>query len=239
MLEWLLASIDPSRDHYINQAISWHGRLMVSAWGILAPLAVLSARFFKVTPRQKWPQELDNATWWRSHWIGQTAVFLFTIVGIYIVVDDFEPAVHPHGILGYLVLVGVSIQVLFGIFRGSKGGPTAPGRDGTLHGDHYNMTPRRQLFEQVHKTLGYATIALAAATILFGLWITNSPRYFFIVILGFWVLLTIVFAVLQRLGWAIDTYQAIWGPDPIHPGNRRASPGWGMRTSGIKDESHH
>ena len=34
---------------------------------------------------------------------------------------------------------------------------------------------------------------------------------------------------LQRQGRCIDTYQAIWGPDPRHPGNRLKPVGWGVR----------
>lgn len=40
---------------------------MVVAWGVLLPLGILIARFFKVTPRQRWPAELDNKFWWYSH----------------------------------------------------------------------------------------------------------------------------------------------------------------------------
>jgi hypothetical protein len=36
-----------------------------------------------------------------------------------------------------------------------------------------------------------------------------------------------VWVTLQRRGLAVDTYQAIWGPDPQHPGNA-TPPGWGM-----------
>ena len=51
-MDWLLAPIDPTRAHEVGLAISWHARLMVLGWGILAPLAVIIARFFKVMPGQ-------------------------------------------------------------------------------------------------------------------------------------------------------------------------------------------
>ena len=60
MWDWLLGPIDPSRAHEVGTLISWHARTMVLAWGILAPLAVMIARFFKVLPSQNWPGELDN-----------------------------------------------------------------------------------------------------------------------------------------------------------------------------------
>jgi len=44
-----------------------------------------------------------------------------------------------------------------------------------------------------------------------------------------WAALIVVFVLLQRRGMAVDTYQAIWGDDPAHPGNRLPHPGWGVR----------
>ena len=49
-MEWLLAPIDQARAHEIGLGVAWHGRSMVLAWGVLAPLAVLIARFYKVLP---------------------------------------------------------------------------------------------------------------------------------------------------------------------------------------------
>ena len=43
------------------------------------------------------------------------------------------------------------------------------------------------------------------------------------------MLLLMVAVRLQRAGRCIDTYQAIWGPDPCHPGNSRGVIGWGIR----------
>lgn len=229
MLEWLLLPVDPSRVHELSVAISWHARLMVIGWGFVAPLAVIIARFFKVMPGQDWPRELDNVTWWRTHWIGQTLVFVLTILALALVVTDGIAARSLHQICGYFVVAGVLVQVLLGIFRGSKGGPTAPGRDGTMRGDHYDMTPKRLMFEKLHKTIGYAVIILAAFTILLGLWQVNAPRWMWLVQISWWCLLIGCFYALQKRGMAMDTYQAIWGPDPSLPGNRGPGTGWGVR----------
>ena len=83
LLDWLLLPLDPDRPHQVSVLVSWHGRLMVLAWGILLPLGVLIARYFKVAPRQNWPAELDNRLWWHAHlslqWFGVVLSLTATI----------------------------------------------------------------------------------------------------------------------------------------------------------------
>ncbi|MGA7199891.1 hypothetical protein [Roseiarcus sp.] len=43
-----------------------------------------------------------------------------------------------------------------------------------------------------------------------------------------WMTLLGAAITLQRAGRCLDTYQAIWGPDPSLPGNRRKPIGWGV-----------
>ena len=235
-MDWLMAPIDPSRAHDVGFAISWHARTMVLAWGILAPLAVIVARFFKVMPGQNWPEELDNQTWWRGHWIGQSIVVGLSIVGVVLVLPTNLSNMSVHNALGYSVVFGAFIQVLLGFLRGSKGGPTAPAPDGSLRGHHYDMTPWRLTFEMLHKTIGYATIFLAIVTILLGLWKANGPVWMWLVLSVWWIVLAFAFVQLQKHGMALDTYQAIWGPERKHPGNQRAAPGWGMHRIEIVDK---
>ncbi len=227
-MDWLLANIDPSRAHVVDGWIAWHARIMVVAWGILAPLAVLVARYAKVVPWQDWPRELDNTLWWRSHWIGQSLVLVLTLVGVALVIGASNTW-SLHRVLGYVILGFVLAQVAIGVFRGSKGGPTAPAPDGSPRGDHYDMTPWRIAFEWVHKSLGYGLLGLSAVTIVAGLWHANAPRWMWIIIGLWWLGLAAMAVVLQIKGFAVDTYQAIWGPSQEHPGNRRAAMGWGMR----------
>ena len=237
MWEWLASPIDPARAHAIGQAVAWHGRMMVLAWAILAPLAVLIARFFKIMPRQNWPQELDNPFWWRCHWIGQSLVLILSLGGSALVMSrGTELSASPHVRLGQALLIGMIAQVLLGLLRGSKGGPTALAPDGSPRGHHYDMTPWRRMFELVHKTLGYALLALALVTICYGLWAANAPRWMWIFLLMWWGGLLGLGFYLQSRGRAVDTYQAIWGDDPTHPGNRRPPPGWGMRRPGQSNE---
>lgn len=233
-MDWLLAPLDPSRAHEVGAAVSWHARSMVLAWGFIAPLAVLIARYFKIMPGQDWPRELDNQTWWRCHWMGQTIVVLITVVAIVIVMPADLKSLDAHTGVGYGVLFALLAQVLLGIFRGSKGGPTSPDENGSVRGHHYDMTPRRKTFETWHKSLGYLTLLLAMLAIFLGLWKANGPNWMWLCLACWWLALIIAFIVLQKRGRAVDTYQAIWGDDPIHPGNSAPTPGWGVRRPGDK-----
>jgi hypothetical protein len=87
-------------------------------------------------------------------------------------------------------------------------------------------------FEVFHKTMGYGLLFLGAGTILMGLWETNEPCWMWLAIMVWWVVLVLLFCILQRRGMAVDTYQAIWGADPAHPGNQRPAPKWGVRRPG-------
>jgi len=236
LLSKLLEPIDATRPHHVGQLVSWHGRIMVLAWGIIMPVAVLAARYFKITPRQNWPQQLDNPTWWHIHLKGQIAVVLLTLLGLAIVLmADHGLSSPPHRILGYCLIVLAIGQLVSGLLRGSKGGPTAPAPDGSLHGDHYDMTPRRLIFERWHKRLGYALIFMAMVTVLLGLWVANAPLWMVVLILSWWIALTMVALFLQFRVGAYDTYQAIWGPNPDLPGNRMNPQGWASRRPGDLD----
>lgn len=228
MWEWLLTPIDPLRDHAVSSAIAWHARLMVFAWGVAAPLAVLVARYFKILPNQNWPVEKDSQFWWRSHWKGQTCVVILSVIAFVFILPLAATPRSLHGWLGYTVLIGAAVQTLLGIFRGRKGGPTDPNPDGSTHGDHYDMTRRRRVFEALHKSIGYLTLILAAGTIVAGMWASNAPNWMWLVITAWWIAIITAFVLLQKRGLAVDTYQAIWGDDPRHPGNQMPEPGWGL-----------
>jgi hypothetical protein len=217
-------------DHEIAGWAAWHARLMVLAWGILIPLGVFAARFYKVTPEQNWPHELDNKTWWITHrWLQAIAVACMT-VGLLLVLQFGSGANQSttatiHAVFGWFLCISGWLQILVGVFRGSKGGPT----DTSLRGDHYDMSPWRRWFERVHKGLGWAAVGLAIPTIVAGLQMSDAPRWMACVLVLWWTGLIAWFVRLQRTGRCIDTYQAIWGPDEGHPGNQRQPIGWGIR----------
>ena len=198
---------------------------MVLGWAVLAPIAILIARFFKVVPGQDWPNEVDNLLWWRSHWIGQSVVLGLTAIGLSLVLPLNLSAMSLHNWLGLVLVAFLAVQVLLGIFRGSKGGPTTS----DMRGHHYDMTPWRHMFEALHKSLGYAALGLSMAVILTGLWKANAPVWMWIALITWWSSLILLFVIFQRRGMAVDTYQAIWGADSRHPGNRLPHPGWGVR----------
>lgn len=240
MWEWLAQPLDAQRLHDLDTLISWHARLMVLAWVVLAPLAVLGARYLKILPGQDWPRVADSQLWWRLHWGTQLAVFLLSLGGLALVLwwtGQFRLA-SAHACLGTGVLLLMLFQLGSGLLRGSKGGPSERNRGGSMRGDHYDMTLRRRLFEWLHKSVGYLTLLLAACAVFAGLWQVNAPRWMAVVIVLWYGVLLVLNVSLQRAGWAADTYEAIWGPDPRHPGNRLPSRGWGMRRQ-VQDPPRH
>ncbi len=201
---------------------------MVLCWGVLLPLGVLAARFFKVKPSQNWPEVLDNKTWWKLHLHGQALAIALTLAGVALIWNTAvgaTPLARWHGYLGWAVTVLGITQATAGFARGSKGGPN----EAAMRGDHYDMTPRRNAFEKTHKPLGYAALLLALGTVFMGLVVADAPRWMLLAISLWWLVLVTGFVWLQKQGRCMDTYQAIWGPDPMHPGNRIAPIGWGIK----------
>lgn len=230
MLAWLLSPIDPSRAHDVGALIGWHGRLMVVCWSVLAPIGVLAARFGKVPPWRDWPRELDDKTWWRAHLIAQNGALAAAVLGLALVLAAASTRDYPlHRALGWAAIALLFAQVASGYLRGDKGGPTAPDAQGGWRGDHYDMTPRRRIFEYWHKSAGYLALLCAVAATATGLWAANAPNVMWLLLGGVWVAYLALFIVLQRYGCAQDTYQAIWGPSLSHPGNRLRPIGLGVR----------
>jgi hypothetical protein len=198
---------------------------MVLAWTVLLPLGILVARYFKVMPGQPWPAQLDNRRWWHAHLVLQVLGVLCMSAAVALVWGKtrrtgFGESLHTT--LGWLVILLGWTQMLGGYLRGTKGGPSQPG-------DHFDMTRRRVIFEWLHKLSGYAAVALGVAVTGLGLARADAPLWMWWVLALWWMLLLMVAVRLQRAGRCIDTYQAIWGPDPCHPGNSRGVIGWGIR----------
>lgn len=190
---------------------------MALAWLLLAPLGILAARFFKIRPGQDWPAHTDDQVWWWTHRVCQWGTVLLATLGFVLLWRALGGAVatSPHAWLGGFVLVFAWLQVVSTWLRGSKGGPrdahADPADPSTWRGDHYDMTPRRRLFEAWHKHVGYAVLLAAWDTILLGLDRLALPLWWGIApMLAFAAL----FVLLERLGWRRDTWQAIFGPGP-------------------------
>lgn len=202
-----------------------HASLMITAWLVLLPAGAMIARYCKVTTRQDWPRVLDNQLWWWLHRVLQYA-------GITVAAAGFIVAYRAAGGLaldvlhvraGLAVLGLAMLQVVSTWFRGSKGGPTGDGADpaapGTWRGDHYDMTQRRRLFERWHKTAGWLSIGLAVVAVGLGLQLYGWPGMLCGIAAALVLLQVAGFALLARTSRRVGTYQAIWGPDPRHPGN--------------------
>lgn len=221
----------------LHMLTAWHGRLMVLAWGIAVPMAILLARFYKVMPSQKWPAELDDKTWWHGHRFLNYLAVALSLLALGLVRDSrqMQGAVRDaHAFMGWMLMALALLQVAGAHLRGSKGGPTAPRLDAQgqlldLHGDHYDMTLRRRCFEYLHKFFGHLGWVLAWATVMVGLQLAHAPYWMALLLLVWWSFLLFMAVRWQRAGRCLDTYQAIWGPDPSLTGNRLRPIGWGVR----------
>lgn len=138
-----MAPLSGAGEHHLPMWAAWHGRGMVLAWGILIPLGVLIARYFKITPRQVWPEELDNKFWWRWHRRLQYVGTFIAVCALVIVIQYARQATaiaHIHGLLGWATMLLAATQIASGVLRGTKGGPTGElAAEGSYRGDHYDM----------------------------------------------------------------------------------------------------
>jgi len=240
VLDWLERPWSGDAHHHLAMPIAWHARLMVAGWVVAIPLGILVARFFKILPTQNWPQELDKKTWWTWHRLLQALGYALAVGAICFVWNlprQTGLLMAAHVAAGWTVVVFGGLQFLSGLLRGSKGAPAdaAAGR-AAQRGDHYDMTRRRIVFEYVHKSGGYIAVLLSWATAVMGLILVDAPRWMWLVIGLWWILVALCFSIWQRLGWCIDTYQAIWGPDPVHPGNALRPIGFGVRRAKFSTE---
>ena len=70
---------------------------------------------------------------------------------------------------------------------------------------------------------------MAIVLILMGLSVVDAPRWMPVILILWWLALGFAAWFWQKQGRCTDTYQAIWGPDPQHPGNALPPIGWGVR----------
>lgn len=237
LLHFLWTPVGGERVAELDMLSAWHGRLMVLAWAVAVPVAIVLARFYKVMPGQRWPEQLDDKTWWHGHRFLNYLAVALSLAALALVYGRSQAAGSLralHAWMGWTLLALAFLQVASAHLRGSKGGPSAPRLDAhgqvlDLHGDHFEMTLRRRCFEHLHKTLGHLAWGLAWATVLAGLWLAHAPYWMVVLLLLWWAALLTLAVRLQRAGRCLDTYQAIWGPDPSLTGNRLPPIGWGVR----------
>lgn len=193
-----------------------HAALMIAAWAVLLPAGAVLARYGKVTADQDFPREVDNPYWWNWHRLLQySGVAVATAAFASVLAETGGRFATAHGVVGLAVLALGWAQVAAGWLRGTKGGPTETGADPvrpeTWRGDHYDMTPRRRLFERWHKVAGWIALGLSGLALLLGAALVGSPAW----------LLGLLGAVqgcalagcldgALRGRW-VDTYRALWG----------------------------
>lgn len=228
MLDWLATPLSGTLSHQISPWAYWHARCMVLAWSVLLPLGALAARYFKIMPRQRWPEQLDNQVWWYAHGSLQSAGIAVMSAGALLALghgSDGSFSARLHVGSGWALVALGWLQIAAGLGRGSKGGPT----ENLVRGDHYDMRQRRIWFERLHKGLGWLAVLAAIGVTATGLFVADAPRWMALTLAVWWGLLALVAWRWQLQGRCVDTYQAIWGPDPQHPGNRIKPIGWGIR----------
>ena len=228
MMDWLMSPLSGAAHPGLAPWAAWHARCMVLGWGLLLPLGALIARYFKLTRQPGQPQPLDPKGWWHAHrwlqWLGVAAMSAGAALA-WGQAAGASAAARAHAWAGWALVLVAWLQVAGGLLRGSKGGPTEP----HLRADHYDMTPRRQAFERLHKGLGWLALLASVGVISLGLVLVDAPRWMAVTLAAWWGLLAAAAWRWQAQGRCLDTYQAIWGADTAHPGNRRRPIGWGVR----------
>ena len=122
-------------------------------WGFLLPLGAIFARFFKHRP---------NGLWFSIHRPLQMVGLLVATVGWIIAITNFKVFGAPgftsytHGVMGMLTMSLGFLQPINAFLR------PHPPSDGEA------KTTGRQVWEILHKSVGWITLALAVCTIGLG-----------------------------------------------------------------------
>ncbi|XP_073002963.1 cytochrome b561 and DOMON domain-containing protein At3g07570-like [Typha latifolia] len=150
-----------------------HGLLALLGWGVLMPLGVMAARYFK----QHDPQ------WFYSHISLQGIGFALGLAGIILgfgLDDDGIDDVDAHKALGIAILVFGSLQVLAFLARPDK------------------TSKVRKYWNWYHHYIGRTAIACAIANIFFGLAIASEEKSWSVgygVFLAVWVIASVILEV--------------------------------------------
>ena len=198
----------------------YHAILMVTVWFVLVPVCILVIRFGKPKPtltgiRPK--VSIKNIVWW---WFSVHKYGLMFSIGLalagailaVVVSGGFSGSLHS--IFGLATVALGCLQIVGGWIRGKHGGKNyytaVPDDPTTWFGDHYNMTPRRRMFEAYHKTAGYFVYFFASGAIATGLMQYPMPGLAVFIIVA--VLIAFVLAiVLEYKGFRYDGYRAAHG----------------------------
>lgn len=135
-----------------------HGIMMTLAWGVLAPVGVMLARYAKAAPSKPCGKPL----WFQSHRIVQSCAVLLSLIGFGIAIAMVQQAgsAHfgsAHGALGLAVVLLGALQPINAVFR-----PHPP-----KLGEARSAT--RLAWEIIHRIGGYGAVVGGAVAIFLGL----------------------------------------------------------------------
>lgn len=207
----------------------YHAILMFVIWMILVPLSIISIRYCKPRPtphgiRQK--VKLANVAWWWFYvhkYILYFAIGLLLVGAVAAVVVSRGFSGSVHSLFGIMAVVLACLQIASSWLRGTHGGryyyTADPNDPTTWRGDHFNMTPRRRMFEAFHKNVGYFACFFAVGAVASGLMQFPMPALT-IVMLATALVIIVLCLVLEHQGRKYDTYRSVFGNDPDHPYNK-------------------
>lgn len=225
----------PAEDYFdlfgITFPIHWdyHAILMVGIWLVLVPLCILAIRYGKPKPKPHGIREeikLTNIAWWwfSLHKFGFYLAIGLSLAGLGLALamnGGFSGSVHA--MFGITAIVLGCLQIISAWLRGTHGGRyylnANPDDPATWHGDHFDMTPRRRMFEAFHRTAGYFAGFFAIGAVASGLMQFSLPGLATVILIAGFVILALC-VVLEFKGLRHDGYRAAFGNDRDHPYNK-------------------
>ncbi|WOL15598.1 cytochrome b561 and DOMON domain-containing protein [Canna indica] len=150
----------------------WHGLLTILGWGVLMPVGVIMARYFK---------HLDPL-WFYSHISIQGVGFALGLVGIIagFNLDDNVPGAAAHQAIGICILVCGVLQVMAFLIR--------PGKAAKV----------RRYWNWYHHYVGRGAIVLAVANVFLGLSVAHESGSWsvaYVIYLVIWVVAGVLLEV--------------------------------------------
>lgn len=208
---------------------NYHAVLMFGIWLVLVPLCIISIRYCRPKPAPYGIREeirLSNIAWW---WFSVHKFGLYLAIGLSLgglavaltVSRGFSGSVHS--LFEIITIIFGCLQVGSSWLRGTHGGRyyhnADPDDPTTWDGDHFNMTPRRRMFEAYHKTAGYFAGFFAVGAVATGLMQYPMPTLTGVMMITALVVLVLCI-VLEHQGRRYDGYRSVFGNNPDHPYNK-------------------
>ncbi|KAK4733248.1 hypothetical protein R3W88_007509 [Solanum pinnatisectum] len=173
----------PTHEHHHRQLRVVHGIVNIFGWGILLPIGVIIARYYKRHP-------LECEEWYSLHVLSKIAGFILGTIGWGLGMSmiknspkDQHTMMSTHGIIGTIIFTFTTIQVLAIC----------------LQPDEENVY--RKYWVIYHNILGYALLILTIVNIFQGIEKEESShrwKWSYVVIVSVLGLIALVFELLPR-----------------------------------------